>query len=257
MSAESFKRISDEVSLKFLPENLDKFKIDQSVTLWLEIKNVQTVHCKVFEFNTLTYYRKTMKPFNTAIDLDGLESTITRKFDFNTPSNCKSKEQFDFPELVGKVGLFIVEFVGNGRSARAVIKKGSLSLIHRSTVAGHQATIIDDSRKVCKTPGTGIWLENKFYTAKDDGSIFIPYAQQTQSSNVIMVHGDFAQLGEFTRKCEDYSFECQFYLNEESVLVGSTASVLINPMLKINGRRAQLTLLQNITAVIKTEDFID
>ena len=51
-----------------------------------------------------------------------------------------------FPELAGRVGLFIVEFVGTGRSARAVVKKGSLSLIYKSTVAGHLATIIDDNR---------------------------------------------------------------------------------------------------------------
>lgn len=74
MSSEEYQRINDEVSLKFLPENKDKFRIEESVELYLEIKNIQTVHCKVFEFNTLTYYRKTLKPFNTSIDLDGLES---------------------------------------------------------------------------------------------------------------------------------------------------------------------------------------
>lgn len=204
---------------------------------------MDTVHCKVFEFNTLTYYRKTLKPFDTSIDLDGLESTITRKFDFNLPTNCKKREKFEFPELADRVGLFIVEFVGNGRSARAVIKKGSLSLIHKSTVAGHLATIIDDSRQVCKGEKTGLWFDNKFYAAKEDGSIFINYGQSLLSTKVIMVHGDFAQLGEFTRKKEDYSFDCKFHLNEESVLVGSTCSILISPMLKINGRKADTKLL--------------
>lgn len=94
----------------------------------------------------------------------------------NAPQNCKRNEKFEFPELTGKIGLFIIEFVGNGRSARAVIKKGSLSLIHKSTIAGHVATIIDDNREVCKGPNTGLWLSNKFYAAKEDGSIFINYA---------------------------------------------------------------------------------
>ena len=107
-----------------------------------------------------------MKPFDTSIDLDGLESTIVRKFEFNVPANCKRKEKFDFPELKGRVGLFIIEFVGNGRSARAVVKKGSLSLIHKSTIAGHEAIILDDNREVCKGLKTGIWLGNKFYAAK-------------------------------------------------------------------------------------------
>jgi hypothetical protein len=89
ISADQFKRICDEVSLTFLPNNKDKFRVDELVELHLEIKNVQTLHCKVFEFNTLTYYRKTLKPFDTSIDLDGLESTIVRTYDFNIPPNCK------------------------------------------------------------------------------------------------------------------------------------------------------------------------
>jgi hypothetical protein len=110
----------------------------------------------VFEFNTLTYYRKNLRPFDTSIDLDGLESTITKKFEPKNkegtkyPANCKLKESFVFEELTGKTGLFIIEFVGNGCSARAVVKKGSLSLFHRSTVAGHMCYILDDDRDVCK-----------------------------------------------------------------------------------------------------------
>lgn len=100
ITAKEFKQISDEINLTFLPENKDKFSVEEPVHLWLEVKNVSTLHCKVFEFNTLTYYRKTMKPFDTSIDLDGLESTITRKYDFeHVPSICKRKEKFDFPEL--------------------------------------------------------------------------------------------------------------------------------------------------------------
>lgn len=192
--------ISEEVKLGFLPENQDKFRVDEPVYLWLDVKNVSTLHCKVFEFNTLTYYRKTMKPFDTSIDLDGLESTITRKYDFeHVPSVCRRKEKFDFQELQGKVGLFIIEFVGNGRSARAMVKKGSLSLIHKATIAGHLATLLDEDRKVCKGPNTGIWLEKKYYASKDDGSIFIPYSTHVLQTDLIMVHDEFAQLGEFTR----------------------------------------------------------
>ena len=140
------------------------------------MKNVKTLHYKIFEFNTLTYYRKTLKPFNTQIDLDGLESKIFGKHELDFPANYRHIMKFEFPELTGKVGLFIVEFVGNGMSARAVIKKGSLSLIHKSTIAGHQATILDDDRQVCKGKGTGLWIDNKFFAAKQDGSIFIPYS---------------------------------------------------------------------------------
>ena len=122
-----------------MPQNQDKFKINEQVHLEIEVKNIKKLHYKVFEFNTLTYYRKTLKPFNTSIDLDGLEteSGFSKSMDIDALENQKKVLPFDFPELSNKVGLFIIEFVGNGKSARAVIKNGSLSLIHRSTVSGH------------------------------------------------------------------------------------------------------------------------
>ena len=79
-----FKQISDEVNLTFLPDNQDKFKPDELVFLRLDIKNVGKVHARIFEFNTETYYRKNMKTFDTTIDLDGLESTVNKTFDYSS-----------------------------------------------------------------------------------------------------------------------------------------------------------------------------
>lgn len=58
-------------------------------------------------------------------------------------------ENFEFEELKDKIGLFIIEFSGNGYMSRAVIKKGSLSLVHKATSSGHMAYIIDADRKIC------------------------------------------------------------------------------------------------------------
>ena len=86
---------------------------------------------------------------------------------------------FSFPELKGKVGLFIIEIQGNGKMSRAVIKKGSLTLIHRSTASGHIAYIIDAEKKICKSERTGVWIKKKFYPCdiEKNGVIFIPYSK--------------------------------------------------------------------------------
>ena len=69
----------------------------------------------------------------------------------------------------------------------------------------------------------GVYFDSKFYAAdKENGRIFIPYGKNHLSSKIIMVQGDFAQLGEFTRKTESYEFKAKCYLNLESVLVGSS-----------------------------------
>ena len=93
------------------------------------------------------------------------------------PKNKIQTQEFKFDELKGKVGLFIIEFQGNGKMSRVIVKKGSLSLIHRSTAAGHIGYIIDADRKICKSDRTGVWIDKKFYKCdpEKNGSIFIPY----------------------------------------------------------------------------------
>jgi hypothetical protein len=125
-------------------------------------------------------------------------------------------------------------------------------------VAGHLLYILDDDKKICKggdlealrlsssynakdehfqDSKTGVFFEKKFYEAdKEKGTIFIPYGKSQVTEKIIMKHGSFAQMGEFTRKTEVYSFNCTFYLNGEQVIVGNSAHIVIRPQLLINGR---------------------
>lgn len=50
-------------------------------------------------------------------------------------------------------------------SSRAVIKKGSLSMIHKPTIAGHLAYVLDENKKVCSGPKTGIYFDGQYYPA--------------------------------------------------------------------------------------------
>ena len=86
-------------------------------------------------------------------------------------------DEYVIEELKGKVGLFIIQLEGNGKMSRVIIKKGSLTFIHRDTAAGHIGYIIDSDRNICKADKTGIWIDKKFYKCNPDknGSIFIPY----------------------------------------------------------------------------------
>jgi hypothetical protein len=178
------------------------------------IKNIKNLHVKVFEFNTETYYKKNLMPFNTSVNLDGLDASESFKYTYEQGSNIRHREVFKLPSLTNKIGLFIVELIGNGVSARAVIKKGSLSLVHRSTVAGHLAYILDAKKKICTGDRTGVWFDKKYYPAdKESGRIFIPYGKTDLNSKIIMINDDFAQIGDFTQKTESYQFTAQFYLH--------------------------------------------
>ena len=184
--------------MRFLESNPEQFRVEDEVQLELELKNVQTLYIKIFEFNTETYYKKTLQPFNTGVNLDGLIASTERVVeDFkDRPPNKKYMEKFKFPELSNRVGLFIVEFIGNGLSARAVIKKGSLSMIHKPTVAGHLAYVLDENKKICSggNETTGIYFDGNFYEANPDrgGKVFIPYGKNNMTAKAILIHKGFA-----------------------------------------------------------------
>lgn len=133
--------------------------MEEEVKLKVELKNVQTLYIKIFEFNTETYYKKTLQEFSPDINLDGLVASNEKVVDTfkDRPSTKKFIETFSFPELSNRVGLFIVEFIGNGVSARVVIKKGSLSLVHKPTIGGYACYILDENKKICSGPSTGIF----------------------------------------------------------------------------------------------------
>jgi len=75
-----------------------------------------------------------------------MESSIKKTIKFPHPKNKVHTEEFNVPELEGRAGLFIIELTGNGNMSRAIVKKGSLTLIHKDTLAGHIAFVIDEDQ---------------------------------------------------------------------------------------------------------------
>ena len=141
------------------------------------MKNVPQLFVKIYEFNSENYYRKTMAPFRTDVNLDGLVAAHEQRFDFDERPQVKFRHVFDFPQLDNRVGLFVIELIGNGYSSRAVVKKGTLSLVCRSTSAGHVAYILDEDRYICKGRKTGIWFDENLWEADEQGRILIPYTK--------------------------------------------------------------------------------
>lgn len=87
-----------------------------------------------------------------------------------------------------------MEFIGNGISSRAIIKKGSLSLIHKPTIAGHLAYILDENKQVCKGAKTGILFNGDYYATSQEknGKIFIPYGKHLMTGKAILLNNGFA-----------------------------------------------------------------
>ena len=47
------------------------------------MKNVPQLFVKIYEFNSENYYRKTMAPFRTDVNLDGLVAAHEERYEFD------------------------------------------------------------------------------------------------------------------------------------------------------------------------------
>lgn len=135
------------------------------------------------------YYRSQKEALNTELNLDGLVASTEQMWENTQPPVVKHRRNFSFPNITSvKQGVFVLEFLGNGLSARAVIRKGKLLLLERITLAGHCFTLLDEDQVVCKpdlnensninknktqnrnTPTkTGMWVGDKWHAADSDG----------------------------------------------------------------------------------------
>ena len=132
-------------------------------------------------------------------------------------------------------------------------------MIHKPTIAGHLAYVLDENKNICIGPKTGVWFDGEYYPADETkgGKIFIPYGKQQKSSSAILINNGFAQLCEFERQTETYNFTTWFYINPESILIGSKASVMVRPTLTVNGRQASLELLKNAKITLTTKNYTE
>jgi len=125
----NLEELEREVVFDLIPGNPSLFKKSDWVRIIAEVKNTPEVFISIYEFNSENYYWKTMEPFKTSVDLEGLISQHQMKVQFENGNRLKKPHIFEFPQLDNRIGLFVIDFVASGFSSRAVVKKGSLTLI--------------------------------------------------------------------------------------------------------------------------------
>jgi len=247
----SYQAIKDRVDLDFAFTNSTEFAADELVSLDLDIKNVDTLIVKVFEVNTQNYYREKLTEIGPHIDLDGLVAKDEATSTYREPPVRRVRRHFEFPKLDAR-GVYVIDFIGNGKSSRAVIKKGRLRYLVRSSVAGQIFHVYDESNR--PVTAASLWLAGNLYTADKDGQIITPYSNQPGSQPIVLSSGSFSTLERFSQAEENYSLSAAFHVDREQLLSLRPATVLVRPQLTLAGTPVTLKVLEDIKLVITSID---
>lgn len=247
----SFMLIS--IELEPCRDNPKEFTRKENVKISMRIKNIQRLLVKVLELNPKNYYMKSNQEITSNIKLDGLVAKSEYNYEFSESPQIRQTKEFEFPELANKVGIFVIEFFGNSRQSRVIIKKGSLRYISKQIPSGHEFYILNEDNELCKK--SGLYLDSRFYESDIKGRILIPYAKSSSQKNLILTDGEISEFVEnFPQLNEYYKLRTAFLIHEQQLVAGTTATIYLKPKLFINGVQTSCTLLKKSKCIVKFTD---
>src|SRR4029079_8060835 len=186
---EHFRAFKDRIDIDFDFANKTDYASDEVVKLDLFVKNVPQLLVKVFEVNTRTVYRTRLAEVDTDINLDGLVANSERSAKYEDSPLRRLERRFEFPEL-SKPGVYVIDFIGGGKSSRALIRKGKLHSLVNTSTAGHTIQIVDEKNQPVND--ATVWLSGQEYSPDKDGSITVPFTAEPGRRPIVITRGDFS-----------------------------------------------------------------
>ena len=248
---EQFRRLKERIDIDFAYTNKTDFTADEPVKLDLFVKNVPTLLVKVFEVNTQNFYRTNQREVDTDINLDGLVANAEQTKTYTDPPLRRLARHFEFATLT-KPGVYVVDFIGAGKSSRALIRKGRLRPLVSTGTAGQVVTAIDDANRPVKD--ATLWLGGQEYQADQDGRIIVPFSTAPGRRPIVLTQGDFSCLDYLSHQAEAYHLAAGIHVDREALLTQRIASVLVRPGLFLNGTPVSLKLLEEVKLRITSTD---
>lgn len=253
LTPSAYQELKNRVDLDFDPTCRESFSDDETVKFDLHVKNVQSLIVKVYEVNTFNYFQNFGQQINTDLNLDGLVANEELSFDFAADPFVRTKRSFEFPQLKAERGVWVIEFIGNGKSSRALVRRGGLQYITRNSSAGNVLRVLDQKRQ--NVSGAYAWLNGKRYDQDEDGEITIPFSNQPGQKKIILADGEgFAALENFSLQGESYALRSGFYIDREELLATHDATLAVRPNFTLNGAAGDVELLEDVVLTIVSTD---
>ncbi|TWU23348.1 hypothetical protein Pla52o_28840 [Novipirellula galeiformis] len=251
LSAEERQAIRDSVQLRLAAQNPIRFGKEEASQLLIDVKNIDELVLRIYEINSLAFLRNHDERLDTDIDLDGLVATYERKIAFTQPAVQRHRETLTLDEITGR-GVWVVELVGKGMRARAMIRRGALHHVDSSTADGMKFTIIDEDRN--PIANARMIVGGREFLADDKGSITLPpVAEQTQRDAIIS-DGQVAEKITFSHLIENYSLTAGMHLDRTQLQSGDNATLLIRPRIAMGDTSLDPSVLTDASVRIEATD---
>lgn len=235
-----FQRLKERVDIEFPATNAPIFKpaseghAGDDVQFDVVVKNTPKVIVKIYEVNALNFFSTQHRQLNTDVNLDGLVANSEQTHTFDGGPFKRTRQTFKFPALKGKRGAWIVEFIGGGRSSRALVRTGQWQVLQSSGPSGDMLTVIDE--RGAQVKDAVAWLDGRKLVRDEKlGRIVVPFTAQAGIRPIVVAdpEGTFATLTQFEHHSEAYTLDAKFHIEREQLLARREATLAVRTALMI------------------------
>ncbi|MSU34164.1 MAG: hypothetical protein EXS36_03450 [Pedosphaera sp.] len=253
LSPAAYQALRERVDIEFPPTNPAVLAVDADVAVDVTFKHTPKVIVKIYEVNTLGYYLVHGRQLNTDLNLDGLVANSEQTHDGEASPFKRVTRRFQFPELKGRRGAWVIEFIGGGKSSRALLRKGAYSLVQRPGSAGDRLIILDEKRHVATNAVA--WLDGRrLEPDPKTGAILVPFTATPGRKLVVLADatGGFASLAQFDHHAEAYRLDAQFHVEREQLIARQEATLAVRTTILVGDVPVAAQLLQEPVLSITT-----
>ena len=234
LNPSAFQALKERVDIEFPATNPPLFQPGEIAQFDVIVKNTPKLIVKIYELNALNFFLTQKRQLNTDLTLDGLVSNSEQTHSFDTGPFKRTRQTFRFPELKGQRGAWIIEFIGTGRSSRALLRVGQWQVIQQTGPAGDLLLVLDE--KYAPVKDAVVWLDGRKFTpdAKLE-RIVVPFTKQPGMRQLVVGDpaGTFATLTQFEHHAEDYRLDAQFHIEREQLLARREATLAVRTALML------------------------
>ncbi len=244
LTPQEFQALKERVDIEFPKSSPAVFQPADEVKVDVVLKNTPKLIVKIYELNTLNFFLTQKRQLNTDLSLDGLVANIEETHTIDDGPFKRRQHTFKFPALAGRRGAWIIEFIGGGRSSRALIRKGQWQLVQQTGPAGDLITVLDE--KGVKVKDAVAWLDGRKLVRDEKlGRINVPFTKQPGQRQIVLASADgsFATLADFEHHAEEYVLDAQFHIEREQLLAGREATLAIRTALRLGESQLDPRLL--------------
>lgn len=241
LAPEEYASLREETRITFAPTTPSLFSAEEKISLPLDLKNTPTLLIRIHQIVS--------KDTAPSVDLEGLVPHHTRTLTFDQPPLTLHRQNIALPELEGP-GTWIVEFVSERISARALIQKGNITPHTTRTHEGQVIRLFDETSR----PVTDFTLElgSDTFTAKD-GTITV-----TDSANQPVTSGNIT-AGKLTTelhlgsRTDSLSLDAAFFLDRGQLIAGEKTTLHLDAKPTNHGLHLPVERLESPSLVMKAE----